>query len=301
MTNPYARFTARVVLSTAVLWVASAAATAQSPGSNTKLVTAQQIVEQIQSQVGVPRREQTVDTFNAGDPETPVTGIAVTMMATFDVLKRAAAGGRNLVITHEPTFYNHQGNTADLEREQDAVFRAKMDFIKSNRMVVWRFHDSWHDRRPDGILTGMVRALGWEAYQQKDPPQVFVMPETTLGALASQIKQSLNAETLRFIGDPSLKISRVALAPGFGGFERNRRLLQRPDVQVEVIGEGHEWEIGGYAADAVTASLGKGLIVIGHIPSEQAGMDECARWLKTFLTDVPVEFVPARHAYTSVK
>jgi len=44
-----------------------------------------------------------------------VTGIAVTMMATLDVLQRAAANGQNLIITHEPTFYDHldrpQGGT----------------------------------------------------------------------------------------------------------------------------------------------------------------------------------------------
>jgi hypothetical protein len=66
---------------------------------------------------------------------------------------------------------------------------------------------------------------------------------------------------------------------------------------VEVIGEAHEWEIVEYAADATTANAGKALIVIGHIPSEQAGMDECARWLKTFVTEVPVAFVPAKQPF----
>jgi hypothetical protein len=26
-------------------------------------------------------------------------------------------------------------------------------------------------------------------------------------------------------------------------------------------------------------------------------MDECARWLKAFVTEVPVEFVPAKQAF----
>src|SRR5437016_12652063 len=65
--------------------------------------TANEVIEQIKAQVGVPWQEKTVDTFKAGDPQTPVTGIAVTMMATLDVLQRAAANGQNLIITHEPT------------------------------------------------------------------------------------------------------------------------------------------------------------------------------------------------------
>ena len=45
----------------------------------------------------------------------------------------------------------------------------------------------------------------------------------------------------------------------------------------------------------------KALIVLGHIPSEQAGMDECARWLKTFVTEVPVEFIPAKEPFWAPK
>lgn len=262
-------------------------------------LTAREVVARIQAHLGVPRREQTVDAFNAGDPDAKVTGIAVTMMATLDVLQRAAAGGQNLVITHEPLFYNHQGDVSELEREQDALYTAKRDFIAAHHLIVWRFHDGWHDRKPDGILTGMVRALGWEAYQQPAAPERFVMPETTLGALASRIKKTLDARTLRVIGDPAMKVTNVGLQPGFTGFPRNRHLMQ-DDVQVAVIGEGHEWEIGEYAADAVTAGFRKALIVIGHIPSEQAGMDECARWMKTFVTEAPVVFVPAKQPFVFV-
>jgi hypothetical protein len=71
----------------------------------TPQITAQQVIERIQKEVGIAWRTPTVDTFKAGDPNTPVTGIAVTMMATLDVLQRAAATRKNLVITHEPTFY----------------------------------------------------------------------------------------------------------------------------------------------------------------------------------------------------
>jgi hypothetical protein len=33
----------------------------------------------------------------------------------------------------------------------------KADFLRSHDMVVFRFHDHWHARRPDGIATGMAR------------------------------------------------------------------------------------------------------------------------------------------------
>ena len=55
--------------------------------AQSKRITAQQVVERIQGQVGVPWKSETVDTFKSGDPKIPVTGIAVTMMATLDVLQ----------------------------------------------------------------------------------------------------------------------------------------------------------------------------------------------------------------------
>ncbi len=80
-------------------------------------LTARQVIERIQKHVGVPWTEPTVDTFKAGNPDTPVTGVAVAMMATLDVLRRAAEAGNNLVITHEPTFYNHFDSTNDLAKK----------------------------------------------------------------------------------------------------------------------------------------------------------------------------------------
>jgi hypothetical protein len=69
--------------------------------------------------------------------------------------------------------------------------------------------------------------------------------------------------------------------------------LQQDAVEVLVIGEAREWETVEYVADAVTAGRKKALIILGHIPSEQDGMAEFARWLGTFVKEVPVTFVPA--------
>jgi len=44
--------------------------------------TAREVVAAIQKNIGIPWSSDTVDTFKAGNPDTPVTGIAVTMMVT---------------------------------------------------------------------------------------------------------------------------------------------------------------------------------------------------------------------------
>jgi putative NIF3 family GTP cyclohydrolase 1 type 2 len=264
-------------------------------------LTARQVIERIRKNVGVAWLSQTVDTFKAGDPDTPVTGIAVTMMATYDVLQRAAAAGDNLIVTHEPTFYGHLDQTADLAKENDPVLATKQAFIEKHHLVVWRFHDHWHARTPDGIQTGMIRALGWEKFQNPDNNHLFVIPETTLDSLASGIKQSLSIRTLRVVGNPAMRVTKLALNPGYPGFPGERHMLQRDDVEVLVMGEGLEWETIEYGADAAAEGKHKALIILGHIPSEQAGMEDCARWLKGFVTEVPVEFIATAEPFWPAK
>src|SRR6476646_5415511 len=264
--------------------------------AQTKKPTAREIVSAIQAHVGIPWMEKTVDTFKAGNPDTPVTGIAVTMMATLDVLQRAAASGQNLVITHEPTFYNHTDVPEGME-ESDPVWREKREFIEKHGMVVWRFHDHWHRRKPDGILAGMVHAMGWDKYQQEENPYLFTMPETTLEALAADVAKKLDSAVVRVVGEPGMKVTRIAFSPGSAGFVRETHALEMEKVEVLLVGETREWETVEYTADSVTEGRRKALIVIGHVPSEQAGMEECARWLKTFVKDVPIEFVLTKQPF----
>lgn len=261
-----------------------------------KKITAREIVAAIQSQVGVEWKKDTVDTFKAGNPDTPVTGIAVTMMATMDVLERASAKGLNLVITHEPTFYSHLDTPESLP-ENDPVWAEKRAFIEKHGMVVWRFHDHWHMRKPDGIEAGMIHALGWEKFQSPDNQYLFVLPETTLKSLAQEVAKKLDSPVVRVVGNPEMKVTKIGFSPGAAGFVRETHALERDDVQVLLVGETREWETVEYAADAVTEGHNKALIVIGHVPSEQAGMEECTRWLDGFIRSVPIEFVPAKQPF----
>jgi len=280
----------RAILVTSIAVLLSSA----SVPAQEKRLTAREVIARIQEQVGVPWQAETVDTFKAGNPDTAVTGIAVTMMATMDVLQRAAASGKNLVITHEPTFYNHLDKLDVLEqKENDPVLAAKLAFIAKHNLVVWRFHDHWHMRKPDGIVTGVVHSLGWEKYQDARNEHLFSIPETTMEKLAADLKVKLSTHAMRVVADPHQKVKRVALVPGASGFARETHALEMPEVDVLLTGEPREWETVEYVADAVTQKRGKGLIILGHIPSEQAGMEECTRWLKTFVSEVPTEFVPA--------
>ena len=265
---------------------------AQDAAAPGKSLTAQEVVDRIKAHVGIEWLAQTRDTFKAGDPQTPVTGIAVTMMATQAVLQRAVLNGQNLIITHEPTFFDDPDQAETIPQgEEDPVLAAKRTFIAKHHLVIWRFHDHWHRMHPDGIELGNARALGWEKFQDPNNQYLFTLPETTVAKLAEELKSKLGIASLRIVGDQNLKVTRVALSPGFAGSKREIGALEMPDIQVLLAGETREWETVEYVADAVTQGRHKALIVLSHVPSEQQGMNECARWLKTFVSEVPIEFV----------
>lgn len=263
-------------------------------------LTAQQIIARIQAHVGVPWREPTCDTFKSGDPATPVTGVAVTMFATMDVLRQAVAAGANLVITHEPSFYHHLDDCAELAADRDAVLAEKIAFIAQHGIVIWRFHDYWHRRKPDGIEEGMIAALGWQPFQDADNAPRFTLPAVTLGVLAKTVARRLGARCLRVIGDPKLGLTRAALMPGAPGGLDQMRMLARSDVDVLLTGETREWETVEYARDAVEQKRRKALIIIGHVASEEAGMAACATWLQSFLpTTVPITYLSTPEPFWS--
>src|SRR3954451_3139919 len=263
-----------------------------------KSVTAREVIERIQAHVGVPWQSDTVDTFKARNPDTPVTGIAVTMMATLDVLKRAAGSGNNLIITHEPTFFNHLDKPDELgEGDNDPVLAAKREFIEKHGLIIWRFHDHWHARKPDGIQSGMVHALGWEQFQDPANEYLFKLPPSTLADLAAEIKTRLQMHVMRVVGDPNMSVTWAALSPGASGFGPETMALAMQNVEVLILGETREWETVEYVSDAISEGKHKALIILGHIPSEQAGMEECARWLKTFVSEAPVNFIPAKEPF----
>jgi putative NIF3 family GTP cyclohydrolase 1 type 2 len=220
------------------------------------------------------------------------------MMATLDVLKRAADGGNNFVITHEPTFYDHRDTPNDLgEGDRDPVLAEKRAYIEQHHLVVWRFHDHWHARKPDGIEAGMVHALGWEKFQDPANQYLFTLPPMSLKQLADKMTARLRIQAVRVVGNPDMQLTRVALSPGAAGFGPETSALEMKDVEVLILGETREWETVEYVSDAVTENKHKALIILGHIPSEQAGMEECAKWLKGFVTEVPVSFVPAAEPF----
>lgn len=263
-----------------------------------KEMTARQVVAAIQKNLTCQWSRETVDTFKAGQPEEVVTGVATCMFANMEVLQQAVAAHCNLIIAHEPVFYNHLDETEAFEN--DPVFRKKMEYIKAHNLVIFRFHDHWHMTRPDGIYVGMVDKLGWKAQQTDQSMQYFKFREQTVGEFARMLEERLNTRQVRVVGDPAMRFTNVALSVGAPGSQSHIRFLNSNDTQLLVAGEGQEWETYQYVLDASLMGLKKAAIFTGHIPSEEAGMEYCAQWLQPILKGIPVVYIASRPAYSSV-
>jgi putative NIF3 family GTP cyclohydrolase 1 type 2 len=275
--------------------IATASVAAQSAG---QALTAAEVMQRVIAATGATLPPNTVDTLKAGDPATVVTGIATTFMDTYSVLEKAAASGKNLIITHEPTLYNHLDDQSPLA--DDPVLTRKLAYIREHHLVIWRFHDTWHLRQPDGILAGMVDQFRWKAYQSKTNPHLFTLPRATVDQVAASLQARTGARAIRIVGDPEMPVTQVALLPGASGSDKQIKALEQDDVELLVAGESREWETVPYVQDAAAEGRHKALILLGHEVSEEAGMDECARWLRTIFPEIPIAFIPADEPFQIV-
>ena len=263
-----------------------------------KITSIQQVVHNILLAIPGAPMEETVDTFKAGDPAQEVTGIVTTFLASCQVIQRAIDLGANLIITHEPTYYNHLDEVGWLKG--DPVYEAKRRLIEENKIVIWRFHDHWHMHRPDGILTGLVKELGWEDYADAENLAIYNVPPVSLRDLAVSLKERLGMRTVRAVGNLDMICHRAGLVPGALAGEAQIAFLGRENIDVLICGELHEWEVPEYVRDAVAQGKKKAVIVLGHANSEEAGMKWLVEWLRSRLPGVPITHVPVGDPFYSL-
>jgi putative NIF3 family GTP cyclohydrolase 1 type 2 len=262
------------------------AGTAALPLRGAVAPTAQDVIKRIQTSLGAEWPASGPDGFKAGDPNTPVKGIATTAMATVDVLRQASKAGFNLVITYEPTFFGRQESAAP----NDPVYKAKKEFIEKNGLVVFRL------RKDNDMVTGLADSLGWSKYRVKPDDVLYDIPASTAEDTVALIRTKLNLRGgLRAVGDRTARVRRVMLHPGA---MTPALMWQRySECDLLIAGEVREWENTHYAADIYTAGEKRGLVTIGRVVSEDPGMRACADWLKTVVREVPARWIGVGDLY----
>lgn len=269
-----------------------------------KKITARQVIDRIRNQCGTTWKDSPADVFTAGDQDTVVTGILTSYTPSIEVLKQSVDRGKNLLIAQQPPYY--------LETEEylknDPAFLFKKEYIDKNKLVLWRFYDNWNARGADGQLLGLAKALGWDKYHIYDDMagehryssrnKYFKLPGSTLKDKIIEIKKKLNIQGIRVIGNPATKIKKAALSHGMFRLSELQEILKYPGVDLVVIAEAIEWESCEYFRDFLTwKGHNKAMILIGREASEDPGYGEVASWLKTFIPEVPIEWISAKEPF----
>lgn len=257
------------------------------------------IIDIILNAVPQAVREDTVDTLKSGELDMEVTGIATTFTTTMEVINQAERLGANFIITHEPTFYDH---TDHVERwlPHDPVVENKKRLLQEKGIAVWRFHDNWHIHQPDGILTGMIRKLQWEQFQNPENPAIFHRDTMTLAQLVEELKGICKLSTIKTIGNPDQTIQKVGFLMGDPGGEWQIKFLSQNDVDTVILGEITEWQTGEYIRDAALQGRNISMLLLGHLLSEQAGMEYLVEWLQPKLPGIPIHYVEVPDLFTYV-
>jgi putative NIF3 family GTP cyclohydrolase 1 type 2 len=278
------------------LWTAAsavAAANVRGNGAAAPGISAAEIIARIRDKVGVAWRTPSADGIKAGSDETLVTGVVTTVMATADVLKRAAAGGRNLVLTQEPTFYPaaDDGGAA----ANDPVYALKKSLIDERHIVIWRFSEHWNARRPSEPIAALANTLGWSAFRQPDVEGLFKVPEIRLDALLQHVRTRLHLRGgLRWLGPSDMPIRTVLLSPGTTDLASSVARMPRADAII--AGEPREWEAVPYVLDMRPR---KALLAVGRVASLEPNAAACAAWIRSLVNEVPVDTLATGDPYWS--
>lgn len=238
--------------------------------------------------------ERTCDTVKCGDPEREARRIAVCCFATPDVIREAAAWGAQLLITHEPTFYDHWDQIEDTP-----VGHAKRQLLEESGLVLYRYHDHPHAAPADLIGAGEVEALGLEGtLEERGAEEInrFTLHTAmTPRSLAEHIEKTLGIAHVRICGAADAPCTRLALA-----FGTPRGVFEELSGWADIVltGEACEWRVGEYARDAAQLGFAKALLILGHCGSERDGMRYIAGRLKTALPALEVRYFESGEVYT---
>lgn len=260
----------------------------------------------LRAALGHPMTTARYEGFCAGNTQWLVQGVAVCYAPTLDVLRRAAAERRTLIIAREHPFFLHGGlhysygtDGLDAVLKDDPVVREKQEIIRSNQLMVYRLGAAWDQFKPKAQSLALARAMGLApaAFPPTDRARSVVcdLTRTPLSELAQTAADRLRTRHPRIVGDPRSSVSRVAVIAGeTDPTPALAEVLADPRIDGVIAGAGGVVDevdgAIGYFRDVVGAGRRIALLALGYGPSHDPGVGEMARWLRGVLKDQSVEW-----------
>ena len=259
------------------------------------------------------------DGFKSGNPDDECTGIVSALVPTVEVIRKTAELGCNLLYVHEPSYYSTPDYPDWRAGFENKIYEEKKALLDQYGIAVWRDHDHTHAHNPDGIITGVIKYLGWEQYRviadTEGMTMYFEFPDMTVEKMNALLKEKMCLNGIRYIGNPKDKLKKVAMVghllpnifehqPTTGdGFCKEYateviRIMEEEDVDAIIPGETIDWTVMSYIRDAVQLGKVKAAFNVGHFNLEELGMKYAADWIPEVIGNaVPVHYVPSGDIY----
>ena len=261
-------------------------------------MTCQELINELKAMAATPIDEnQTCDTFKSGDPSAEIVGIAVSMFATPDVVRKASECGANLLIVHEPTYYNH----FDTEKNDCPPASLKEKLIKDSGITIFRFHDYAHSCSPDLICEGELKYSGLKGEFREGKYSAvndFILDEPMSALqLAKTLEEKLGIKHIRIAGNAHAEGRKISCNFGTPG----HLVESLAESDFVLTGEICEWQLGEIARDYGQLGFNKAILVMGHIGSERAGMKHLADILVQRHPELSIQYIECGEVYSYSK
>ncbi len=202
--------------------------------------------------------------MQVGSVEASVKGVLLCTDVTPEVIDEAIAGGYNLIVSHHPLIFHALKKITGRTLVESMVARA----IKHD-INIYAAHTNM-DNTPGGVSWRMASKLGMTDVECLDPHEggAVTTGSGVIGSIGPMpareflqlLKETFDVGAVRYCGDDSIEVSRVALCGGAGAFLAGKAIERGAQVYVTADLRYHDMLDNG--RDIIMAD-------IGHYESEQ--------------------------------
>ncbi|MDE6372609.1 MAG: Nif3-like dinuclear metal center hexameric protein [Clostridia bacterium] len=206
--------------------------------------------------------------LNVGDMQSEVNGILLAQNVTYSTIEECAQVRANLLITHHPCVFGE---------EPDEYMQSLVAMAKERSLNLYSCHTNL-DCCKGGLNDFVAKKLGMQNMSVIDgcARQGNIKP-TQLEDLAKSVGKALDDSCVKYVGDDSKIIKKVALCTGAGARDEQLVIYAKENGIDCIIGGESKLSIALMAKD-----MGIGIIDVGHYTSEIACIEIFKDWLDEY-------------------
>lgn len=243
-------------------------------------------------------REKTVDQIIAG-PDQEIRQAAVCWMPYSWTIKEAAARGANLLVAHEPTFYDHFEFRQGLDQRYLEAKAEKEKLIEELGITVLRCHDVWDAVPERGVPDSWGRFLGLgQPVASTLYHRIFRVEPATAWRHSQRIAEKTKLagqSTLAFYGNPEALVETFGIGTGCCSSPHDLFTLGA-DMALCVDDIIRSWIDGEWSSDT-----GRPILVVNHGVSEACAMESLAAKARELLPETVVSVIHQGCSFQEVR